>query len=70
MTQIIIKPPFDQLWRGKDPFVAVDAVQGEIYREREGRKTLRFEVDGKGYFLKLHRGVGWKEIFKNIIQLL
>jgi len=69
VTEIIIKPPFDQLWQGKDPFVAVETIEGEIYRQLEGRKTLRFEIDGKGYFLKLHRGIGWKEVFKNIIQL-
>ena len=44
------------------------AVQGQIYRDPPGarRRTLRFELDGQGYFLKLHWGVGWKEIFKNL----
>jgi heptose I phosphotransferase len=43
-------------------------VEGEIYREpaQARRRTLRFELDGQGYFLKLHWGVGWKEIFKNL----
>lgn len=31
------------------------------------RTTLRFERAGKGYFLKLHRGVGWPEILKNLL---
>jgi heptose I phosphotransferase len=39
-----------------------------VYRDREGRKTLRLELDGRGFFLKLHRGVGWAEIFKNLLQ--
>lgn len=30
---------------------------------------LRFELDGRPLFLKLHRGVGWKEVFKNLVQL-
>ena len=47
------------------------AVEGEEYRNPEGanRRTLRFEVDGKGYFLKLHWGVGWNEILKNLLSL-
>lgn len=40
----------------------------QVYREREGRKTLRLELDGKPFFLKLHRGVGWGEILKNLLQ--
>ena len=47
------------------------AVTGKVYREPEGakRKTLRFEAGGKGYFLKLHWGVGWLEILKNLVTL-
>jgi heptose I phosphotransferase len=55
-------------WQGKDPFIEAQALQGKIYRSKEGRRTLRFEFDGKGYFLKLHEGIGWGEIFKNIFQ--
>jgi heptose I phosphotransferase len=42
---------------------------GEIYRDVDGRKTLRFFVDGGGFFIKQHFGIGWAEIFKNLIQL-
>ena len=52
-----------------DPFEAVMALQGEVIRERNGRRTLRFELDGRGYFLKAHFGVGWIEILKNLSQL-
>lgn len=44
-------------------------LQGEIYRDQPGRKTLRFEKNNQFYFAKLHFGVGWQEIFKNIISL-
>lgn len=49
----------------------VFAIRGDIYREPEGagRRTLRFESAGVGYFLKLHWGVGWREIFKNLFSL-
>lgn len=43
-------------------------IEGKIFRELEGRRTLRFEVEGKGYFVKLHFGIGWREVFKNLFQ--
>jgi len=69
MSQLVLRPPFSQLWAGRDPFAEVDALQGQVLRELEGRRTLRTEVDGRGYFVKIHRGVGWREIFKNLICL-
>ncbi|NIE76636.1 lipopolysaccharide core heptose(I) kinase RfaP [Pantoea sp. Ap-967] len=59
--------PFKRLWAGRDPFEAVEALQGEVFRELEGRRTLRTEVEGEGYFVKIHRGIGWGEIFKNLL---
>lgn len=63
---IELAEPFATLWRGSDPFEAVEALQGEVYRELEGRRTLRTEVAGRGYFVKIHRGIGWREIAKNL----
>lgn len=51
-----------------DVFGRLSALKGTVYREQEGRKTLRFTHDDKNYFVKLHGGVGWKEIIKNVIQ--
>jgi heptose I phosphotransferase len=48
-------------------FQELTQLKGETYRELAGRKTFRFEKNGKGYFAKLHWGVGWKEIFKNLL---
>jgi len=53
-------------WAGE---IANSAAPEWVYRNKEGRKTLRFESAGKSYFLKLHTGVGWAEIVKNLIQL-
>ena len=69
MNKVILHPPFDRLWVGQDPFAAVEALQGEVFRELDGRRTLRIEVDGRGYFVKAHHGVGWREIFKNLLYL-
>ena len=49
--------------------IAEKAPAEDIYRNKEGRKTLRFEYRGKPYFLKLHSGIGWPEIAKNLLQL-
>jgi heptose I phosphotransferase len=52
-----------------DIFERVMQLQGVIYRDMPGRRTLRFELGGKSYFAKLHEGVGWREIFKNLLTL-
>lgn len=64
---LFLAEPFKTLWSGYDPFVAVEALRGEIFRELEARRTLRTEVGGRGYFVKIHRGVGWREIAKNLL---
>ncbi len=48
--------------------VADRALPQDVYRNKEGRKTLRFEQGGHSFFLKLHSGVGWAEIIKNLLQ--
>ncbi len=65
--RLILAEPFKTLWAGKDPFVEVECLQGQVYRELEGRRTLRTEVAGRGYFVKIHRGIGWGEIVKNLL---
>jgi heptose I phosphotransferase len=68
-TRILcLDEPFRSLWSGKDPFVAVEALQGTVFRQLEARRTLRTEVAGHGYFVKIHRGVGWTEIAKNLLR--
>jgi len=64
--KLILAEPFKTLWAGRDPFEAVEQLQGQVYRELEGRRTLRTEVEGRGYFVKIHRGIGWGEIVKNL----
>ena len=55
-------------WEKKNAFAQAFALTGESFREVKSRRTIRFELDGKGYFAKLHRGIGWKEIFKDLFQ--
>ena len=67
--KIFLNAQWQKWWQGKDPFAEAQALQGKIYRSKEGRRTLRFECEGNGYFLKLHEGIGWLEILKNLFQL-
>lgn len=54
---------------GNYHFDQIMQLQGEVYRELEGRRTQRICIQDKAYFIKQHFGVGWKEIFKNLLQL-
>ena len=65
---IALDDVFKKLWQSADPFAEVAKIEGEVFREVKNRRTFRFEIAGKGYFAKVHRGVGWKEIMKNIFQ--
>lgn len=56
-------------WAGKNVFDVVRGITGTVYRDKEGRRTLRFELNGAAYFLKLHQGIGWSEVLKNLITL-
>lgn len=65
---IELKSPFDELWKNKDPFIEADKLQGEVFRALETRKTLRFEVESRSYFIKIHYGTTLKEVLKNLIS--
>ncbi|MDR1275478.1 MAG: lipopolysaccharide core heptose(I) kinase RfaP [Candidatus Accumulibacter sp.] len=67
--KLVLAEPFLSLWRGKDPFVEVENLQGEIFRDMKVRRTLRVEIDGLGYFVKIHRGNSLREIVKNLLTL-
>lgn len=45
------------------------ALNGDVFRHQDGRKTQRIQLGDKHYFIKQHFGVGWREIIKNIMQL-
>ncbi|MCP5538270.1 MAG: lipopolysaccharide core heptose(I) kinase RfaP [Akkermansiaceae bacterium] len=62
-----IKDKFPDVTSGGGAFDKVLALDGKIYRAKEGRRTLRFEHGGKSYFAKIHTGIGWKEVFKNLL---
>jgi lipopolysaccharide core heptose(I) kinase len=56
-------------WCGDDPFERIARLEGEVFRDVPARRTLRFEAAGRSYFAKVHFGVGWREILKNLLVL-
>jgi heptose I phosphotransferase len=43
------------------------ALDGEVYKRIQNRRTFRIERGGRGFFIKCHQGVGWGEILKNLL---
>ncbi len=50
-------------------FESMMRLTGENFRDQPGRQTLRVKLGDNNYFIKKHTGVGWREIFKNLLQL-
>ncbi len=69
MKELFLSATFQELWQGKDPFQETDRLKGKVFREMPSRRTIRFTVDGKAYFAKIHHGIGWREIAKNLLHL-
>jgi heptose I phosphotransferase len=69
VREVCLRADFQQLWRGQDAFAAAFALEGQLFRALEQRQTLAFTVGQRRFFIKRHRGVTWKEILKNLVQL-
>lgn len=74
MHTLVLRPPFDRSWSERDPFQAASelarsASQADIRRDVEGRRTLRFEHEGRAYYLKAQAGIGWGRILEEWLHL-
>ena len=69
MDRVFLSDAFKQAWGQADPFEQARRLQGQVYRQVKGRRTVGFELNGLAYFAKIHEGVGWAEIAKNLLQL-
>ena len=69
MKQLFFDEDIKYLFNGSKSFDLAQKVEGEIYREHANRITKKIIVNHKGYFIKLHGPIGWREIFKNLIQI-
>ncbi|MEO2174882.1 MAG: hypothetical protein ABGY96_12380 [bacterium] len=52
-----VSPELSGTLREENLFEDAAKLQGEVFREVKTRRTLRFEVGSKRYFVKLHYGV-------------
>jgi len=64
---LFVRDDLAAAWRGADPFEHLSQIDGEVFRDVEARRTFRFEAGGRSYFAKVHSGVGWREILKNLL---
>ena len=55
-------------WQGKDIYNLLLKLDGQVYREKEGRRTFRFEVAGQTYFAKVFMGIGWKALLSCLLK--
>ena len=69
MDELFVNAVLKEAWKNQDLFQVIDDLEGEVFRKVKTRKTFRIEIANKGYFVKRHHGVGWKEIIKNLLQL-
>lgn len=67
--QVISVPEIISTYLAGDVFEAMMRLSGKAFRDVPGRKTMRIEIGGKNYFIKQHFGVGWGEVFKNLLSL-
>lgn len=51
-----------------DRFDAILALRGEVFRDHKHRRTMRVEIEGRRYFLKIHGRTDWLEILKNALR--
>lgn len=68
-ASVVLGPELRAGVAGRDRFDEFMAITGQVFKEMPGRRTIRFARGGRSYFIKIHRGVGWKEIVKNLVQL-
>jgi heptose I phosphotransferase len=64
---MLMPPEIEQHLQPGDAFAQVMAMQGRAFRDVRGRKTIQVNLGGHSYFVKQHFGVGWGEIFKNLL---
>ena len=66
--QFEVSDSFRKDWGSEPSFDELMNLDGEMYRQVARRKTFKFTLNGRDYFAKIHNGVGWSEVFKNLIS--
>jgi len=66
---LIIPQKWKDAWGDVDWFDKILSLQGDEYRNMDGRRTLRFDMLGQSYFVKMYTGLGWGRICKSLLSL-
>ena len=61
-------PALRALTESSDPIASLEALALETLRETPQRRTFRFEVDGRSFFAKVHRGWEWKGAISELLR--
>ena len=64
-----LDPELRELLSESAMFEQLADMDGEVFREVASRRTFRFRYGERDYFAKVHYGVGWREIIKNLLQM-
>ena len=68
MKKHLFIPDYIKQHLNGDAFKALMQTQGKAFRDVRGRKTIQVSLNENSYFIKQHFGVGWAEIFKNLLS--
>lgn len=66
-AHIYIRKDLQNAFNSGLAFDQIMAIGGKIVRKAPGRRTVKFNLNDKSYYLKTHTGVGWQEILKNLV---
>lgn len=64
-----IAPAYASAFPSGDLLAYLESCDGCIVRSAHGWRTFRFTENGRAYFAKVHTGVRWGEIIKNLTML-
>lgn len=67
-TTIFLDENINDLFSKGDVYEIARKIEGRVFRETANRITKEFSYQGVSYFIKYHGGIGWTEIFKNLLK--
>lgn len=68
--EFFLDPAFAALLAPEErSFDGMMAIDGQVHRAKEGRRTVSFRRGGRDFFIKQHRGIGWGAILRELVEL-
>ncbi|NOZ10863.1 MAG: lipopolysaccharide core heptose(I) kinase RfaP [Gammaproteobacteria bacterium] len=69
MTVLYVHPEVQNIFSEYSSIIDFLSIKGKIIKSSPRRRVLQIKCGGQTFFIKIHEGVGWKEIFKNLFNL-